>query len=283
MSEIRIPVSLKFDTDSDVYKDFVIELKENKELSSFIVSFLNLYYEDQEVRDLINFKREENNPYSALREQLTKINLQHSQTVMTTSMLANQTNSIIKGLEREGYIPSTNADVDVDDSVYTMNIGDTPINPSDSVQHQIEQQQRAKANPAVVDALMQRMDNMEKVLPSIVSKLEQLLSGGLVQQPTSQQPYHNVQVVQPQPVPQTQPAQPLIQPEQVHVEEQPIMMPPPQVAQPVQSELPQITIGQPEATSTQPSAPAVAIATMEEEQPTKPASFAKAFGSLKKK
>ena len=308
MSEVRIPVSLKFDMDSDVYKDLIIDLKDNRELSPFIVQLLTLYYEDDEVRDLINFKREQNNPFSALREQLTKINLQHTQTIVATSMLASQTQGIISGLEKEGHMASNpNLHTEqVDDSAFTMNIGDAPTQPYEQQQQQqyIEPQaptQTPNVEPSVIETLMKRMDSMEKLLPNINEKLEQLLSGNVQQQPSFAQQVHVVQQPVPeQPVyqqpiyqqPIEQPiAQPTIEPViQPQVESVQVATPPPTVAPPTitveqpQVEVPPITIGEPiEVTLDTPSTTAPPVTVVKEEKPTKPASFGKALGSLKKK
>ena len=302
MSEVRIPVSLKFNTDMDVYKDFIVDLRDNRELSPFIVAMLELYYEDDDVRDLINLKREENNPFSALKEQVAKINMQHTKTIVATSMLASQTQGIISGLEREGYVPSDgNTHIaQGDDSAFTMNIGDAPPQ-----QHQQQQQQAPyhiaephqpsapNTDDTVIATLMQRMDSMEKLLPNINEKLEQLLSGGMqVQQPTPQP------VAQPQPIQQPMQEQPVVQapvqstppPQpQPPAFESPVATPttPPviQVEQAPTVEAPTITLGEPtvEAPSISVGEPTIAQQGVEEPQETKPASFGKAFGSLKKK
>lgn len=311
MSEVRIPVSLKFDTDSDVYTDLIIDLKDNRELSPFIVQLLTLYYEDDEVRDLINFKREQNNPFSALREQLTKINLQHTQTIVATNMLASQTQGIISGLEKEGHMASNPNlhTAQVDDSAFTMNIGDAPTQPYDQQQQQYIQQQQAQATtnvePSVIDTLMKRMDSMEKLLPNINEKLEQLLSGNTQPQMQPQQQTafaQQVHVVQP-PTQENQTEQPIelptIQPQptieqpiqQQQVEPVPVFTAPPTVAPPTITveqqpiEAPPITIGQPiEVVQTQPQPqPTAPQLQVEAEKPSKPASFGKALSSLKKK
>lgn len=276
MSEVRIPVSLKFDTDTDVYRDLIIELRDNRELSPFIVQLLTFYYEDDEVRDLINYKREENNPFSALKEQITKINMQHTKTIMATNMLASQTQGIISGLEREGLVgeDANLQSQQADDSTFTMAFSETPQQPTQ--QQIMNQQQQPNGDPSTLDTLMQRMSKVESLLPNINDMLEKILSGGIPQQqqaPVQQQPMAQ-SVIQPEPQVYQEP-----------VQQQPIITPP-TIQLEAQPEAPPIANGQPIAQpiappTAQPTAPS-AVAE-EEERPVKPASFGKALGSLKKK
>lgn len=285
MSSMRIPVSLKFDTDSDMFNDFIVELRDSRELSSFIVELLTLYYEDDEVRSLINYKRERNNPFSPLYQKLQEINLQHTKTIVATNMLVNQTQGIVSNLEKEGLLEKDNPfKREVDESTFTMNITDaTPQKPTEVAPTALPQ-------PSDITVLFERMEKLEKLLPNIMDTLNQLLQNnqGQSQAPSRVEGTPQVQATV-QPVIQSDPViQPEIQPKS---EVQPVTPTEPEI----NLEMTEQGISTNSSTSAEPALvildePTVVVPNevnpqigVSEEKPTKPASFGKALGSLKKK
>lgn len=284
---VRIPVSLKFDTNSDVYNDFILELKNSRELSPLCVDLLTLFYEDDEVRELITFKREANDPLSPLRAQLEQINIQHTKNIMATNMVSNRNRGIISSLENEGMLEQ-GVHSTPDNQSFTMTFGDEQqaANPTAQDTQQLQ-------SPSATNDLMQRMENLERMLPNILNKLDTILSGGV----------HNIQPEQ-APIPVAQPApQPIgiqvVRPEvQSHPEPAPVQSEPVHVA-PTQAE-PTPVVSEPVITPPTMEAPTISVApptvgdapqvappsigvSETEETPKKPASFGKALKSIKKK
>lgn len=307
MGWIRIPASLKFDEDSDFYLEFISDLRTDRKLTDLITDLLRLYYEDAQLRELINLKLESNSEFAEVYSQLDKIQMQHNQTMMATSMLANQNRGIIKSLEQDGMInESMGIKAEPDNQSYTMSFGQQSQPTTDQAQQVLQQQQ-----PNDLEGLIARMEAVEQMMP-MLTRITQLLEGGQIpnvqavsqqQQPISPvQPQAQQQVQQEPtitpvaPVPpvtepmieqsqvQVQPqAQPVIESAPQIVTEQPIIAPteqlivsapptvaPPTVAPQVESTPSPVTVGVTE------SAPV-------EEQTNKPKSFGKAFSSIKKK
>lgn len=296
MPDIRVPVSLKFDQDSDVFNDLVVELRDTRDLSPFLVELLDMYYADTEVRDLINLKREQNNPFSAVREHLTKINLQHSKTVMATSMLQNQTQGIIDSVVQSGMASGMEFErVGTDESAYTMDFGTTKSG-GQPTQSQIGAGQNVQITPEIFTSLINRMGTLEALVPEVLEKLNLLTT----QQPVAAQPVNQqAPTIQQAPIIQQAPSQETVAPfiapiapyvaqgqsnaYDVHGTSTGIESAP-QVMMQAETSAPIIIIGGEAPMNGAPQMVAIpGGAPVVEEQPKKPASFAKAFGSIKKK
>ena len=312
MGWIRIPASLKFDEDSDFYLEFISDLRTDRKLTDLITDLLRLYYEDAQLRELINLKLESNSEFAEVYSQLDKIQMQHNQTMMATSMLANQNRGIIKSLEQDGMInESMGIKAEPDNQSYTMSFGQQSQPTTDQAQQVLQQQQ-----PNDLEGLIARMEAVEQMMP-MLTRITQLLEGGQIpnvqavsqqQQPISPvQPQAQQQVQQEPTITPVAPVPPVTEPmiEQSQVQVQP-------QAQPVTESAPQIVTEQPIIAPTeQPivsapptvAPPTVAPPTVApqvestpspvtvgvtesapvEEQTNKPKSFGKAFSSIKKK
>lgn len=69
----RLPVCLRFDKNDEFYKEFVIPLKQTRELSGFIVKLLKTYYDQKDVAKAVDDVLEEESPFAAMHESLEKI------------------------------------------------------------------------------------------------------------------------------------------------------------------------------------------------------------------
>lgn len=98
MGYIRIPVSLKVEDNGDFY-DFVLSLRDSKELSSFIIDLLKIYFDNKEVKDKVDAILNIYNPFTELKERLLKIQLEHSKAVMATNLLDTKIKSVVEKIE----------------------------------------------------------------------------------------------------------------------------------------------------------------------------------------
>ena len=319
MGWIRIPASLKFDDNSDFYLEFISDLRTDRKLTDLITDLLRIYYEDAQLRELINLKLASSSEFAEVYSQLDKIQMQHNQTMMATSMLANQNKGIIRSLEQDGMLDeSMGIKSEPDNQSYTMSFGQQTQPTADQAQqllhHQQPPQSQPQQQPNDLAGLIARMEAVEKMMP-MLTRITELLEGGQSpltqavpqQQQVHQQPVSQVQpsiqpvqqepivtpivpvppvmepvVEQPQPPqPQVQPqVQPVIEPAPQVVMEQPIITP---TEQPVVSAAP--TIAPPTVAPQVSSAPVIGDTESApvEEQTNKPKSFGKAFSSIKKK
>lgn len=84
----RLPISLRFDDDdSDFYYGFIEQKKNDRELSSLILNLLRVYYENEDVRNIVNDYEISKSPYLHIHEQLERIALEHSRQSVSTEML----------------------------------------------------------------------------------------------------------------------------------------------------------------------------------------------------
>lgn len=269
-SFIRIPVSLKVETDSDFYTEFVSVKRDNKELSEFIVNIMRVYYENDHIKEQVDALMLEHTPEGKLFKQIERIHAELSKSMATTSMLKHQVNQT-QEVAREG-IESLS----------------TPTTPT--------------ALP-VPDEVSQRLDQHDKALSDIGGKLDFLISAiqqgtnlvniaqnpnsGVVQSPTMSN-YVNGAV--------SNEAQPKPAESAVPVSQQPILesndeenlgvinptlgipSPSPQVSQQKPAVAPPVFEDE------EPIAAGVTIETEEEEEarPKVPATFAKLAKSIKK-
>lgn len=311
MVSIRIPVSLKFEKESSFYAEFISDLRTDRKLTDLITDLLRLYYEDEQLRSLINVRLESINEFSEVYSQLDKIQMQHNQTMMATAMLASQNQGIIKSLEQEGMLDQNfGLGSQPDNQAYTMNIGGQPQQPTaEQTQQLLAQQQQAQQSDGL-EGLVKRMEAIEQMMP-MLTKITQMLEGGQV---PSMQAVQQQQVIQPQ-----QAYTPTsVPPTQVQVAQQePVIVTPTFIpttepiveqAQPVTQQAPQVFVEQPIITPTEsPVAPTLMSAPtfdgapqidsapsqvsiggaesvpVESVQPKTPLSFGKALSSMKKK
>ena len=93
----RLPISLRFDDDdSDFYYGFIEQKKNDRELSSLILDLLHVYYENEEVRNIVNEYVIQKSPYMHIHEQLERIALEHSRQSVSTNMLNDYTDNARK-------------------------------------------------------------------------------------------------------------------------------------------------------------------------------------------
>lgn len=152
MGSIRIPVSLKFDVESDFYQNFILDMKENKTLASFIVDILQSYHENETVKVTVHKNMDSNNPYTEIYNQLDRIQLEHSKTLTNVSMLATHNQTAMEDMENN-----------------IAGFQDTATSSPEPPTPQI----------GMNNALLQRLEALEQtvnqVLPSIDSRLAQIL------------------------------------------------------------------------------------------------------------
>ncbi len=93
----RLPISLRFDDeDSDFYFGFIEQKKNDRELSSLILDLLHVYYENEEVRNIVNDYVIQKSPYMHIHEQLERIALEHSRQTVSTNILNDFTDNARK-------------------------------------------------------------------------------------------------------------------------------------------------------------------------------------------
>lgn len=136
MGYIRIPVSLKIEDEGDFY-DFVLSLRDSKELSSFIIDLLKVYFDNKDIKDKIDSVLNIYNPFEELKERLLKIQLEHSKAVMATSLLDNKIKDVVTKIE-DGIVEEDTNDVFNDiKKVYSLLDGSEEIKKESVVESSI--------------------------------------------------------------------------------------------------------------------------------------------------
>jgi hypothetical protein len=89
----RIPISLKFELNEDFYENFISPLRQERRLSDMIINLLRAYYEDTEIRRLVDCRILGQEEIDALNREIERISLEHSKSIMKTSALKFETDS----------------------------------------------------------------------------------------------------------------------------------------------------------------------------------------------
>lgn len=93
----RIPVSLRFDDDeSEFYYGFIEQKKNDRELSSLILDLLHVYFDNEEVKQIVDDYVISKSPYLHIHEQLERIALEHSRQSVSTDILDDFTDNARK-------------------------------------------------------------------------------------------------------------------------------------------------------------------------------------------
>lgn len=152
MEFIRIPVSLKVDIDSDFYKDFILPLREDRRLSDFIEKLLLAYYEDDGIKELVDNRIMASSSASFIREQLERIHMEHLKNIMTTKMLKQQVEKTKMFVE--GAIAGDEGDIEIKLLSRVSEVGE---------------------GKEVETGLNERLSALERAIPDIYSKLDAVL------------------------------------------------------------------------------------------------------------
>ena len=83
---LRIPVSLKFEKD-EMYFNFIKPAREDKSLTKTILNLLRAYYEDDEIRKLVDARNAGEDILKALNEEIDRIALEHAKSIAQTNAL----------------------------------------------------------------------------------------------------------------------------------------------------------------------------------------------------
>lgn len=98
----RLPMSLKFDNDSELYQELVLPLKNERKLAGFVVDLLEIYYTNSEVRQLVDAEMASPNPLDEVMRQIESIQLEHHKLRMLTSMVSGKVKSAHSTVSSQG-------------------------------------------------------------------------------------------------------------------------------------------------------------------------------------
>ena len=80
-------MSLKFDEESEFYRNFIKEKQNNLELSSFIIEILEAYYYSEDAREHIDNYIKEQNPHYKIYEEISRIALEYNKHATSINMM----------------------------------------------------------------------------------------------------------------------------------------------------------------------------------------------------
>lgn len=178
----RISVSLKFDSESKFFTEFVCVKRENKELSEFIVSLLEAYYHHAEVRDVFIKYTNEVDTFAELKSQFERIVQEHSKNIQSTVLLHEYLNDSSRqfygeeSVAKAGYAMSDFVNQDAQDKVVKMLKGEVESSSGGNDLALIPSSNNVDFKDS---ELIERVENLEKLIPLISgleSKLDAILN-----------------------------------------------------------------------------------------------------------
>lgn len=305
MAEKRIPVSLKFDDSTDFYSSFITELKDSRTLSTTIVQILELYYNNEEVRTLVDKELNPSNSVTILQNQINLIQKMRTASLNNIGVLEKGQQMSVVDQQREEFLQKTQnfGIIGQPEAIQQKMIHNQPNPKNDERFNKLEE--KLETMTSQFQQLMQviavggtQTKTQQEVQPNNpLANLEDNLNASLGAQataPTNQtvdshdedieeefdiQDAYKTDIqdtdieeeyIEPihhqQPVQTAQPTQPT---QSAPVVSAPTFAPIPPTSSGAPSMPPGLTIGSDESEE-------------EEEKPKKPAAFMKAFGSLKK-
>lgn len=163
---IRIPVSLVFESESAFFQDFVMDLRENRTLSTLIVDLLKAYYEHNDIKSILDVAIISDSPMTEIQAQLERVKLEHQKNIFATSMLQQHTEASLSDVEFR---------VTQEDS--------TSSSPTSSSESGLLTGQVSSAPPITSPvsaspdtAVLSRLSALESTIPSIDRKLDDLMA-----------------------------------------------------------------------------------------------------------
>ncbi len=88
----RIPISLRFDDEeSNFYYGFIEQKKNDRELSTLILDLLHAYYEDDIIKERLQYYLDGKSPFIHIHNELSRIANEHSRHTVMTKMMGDYT------------------------------------------------------------------------------------------------------------------------------------------------------------------------------------------------
>ena len=199
----RIPVCLKFDVNDDFYTNFVLSLKQTRELSTFIVKILKTYYEKSTVSKAVDEVLEEESPFASIRESLERIaemNITNHMAISSMKGTLNIGKSVLSGVqnsqedeeEDRGVVKGFENEVgfEVDPKIEPLLLQGKSaeeiiqiVAEGNVVEENVEVESTAPENKVTDEATEQRFRQIEKkleVVDTINQKLDTFLSSFMI-------------------------------------------------------------------------------------------------------
>lgn len=199
----RIPVCLKFDVNDEFYTNFVLSLKQTRELSTFIVKILKTYYEKSTVSKAVDEVLEEESPFASIRESLERIaemNITNHMAISSMKGTLNIGKSVLSGVqnsqedeeEDRGVVKGFENEVgfEVDPKIEPLLLQGKSaeeiiqiVAEGNVVEENVEVESTAPENKVTDEATEQRFRQIEKkleVVDTINQKLDTFLSSFMI-------------------------------------------------------------------------------------------------------
>lgn len=100
---VRIPLSLKVELD-DMYYDFIEPARRDKSLSKVISNLLRAYFEDSDVRQLVDARVEGQAIIDNLNTEIERITFEHNKSVAETAAMRYETNNLTSQFVSSGAV-----------------------------------------------------------------------------------------------------------------------------------------------------------------------------------
>ena len=165
----RVQASLIID-DTELYENFILGLKENKELNSLIIKLLSAYYYNQEVQALVEgVELVEDEDILKTNEAFEKIRMTLS---MQDYLVSELKSTLSEGVSSMEVLSKTEEKIR---EVQNMSDRELDSHIEENIQKQEEVQQEKDNDSKVVE----RLGKLEQVVDRVLNLLEQQVGGGI--------------------------------------------------------------------------------------------------------
>ncbi|MNL91366.1 hypothetical protein D3C81_11000 [compost metagenome] len=100
MEVVKIGVQLKFDQNTEFYKEFVKLKKDQKQLASFIVRMLEAYYNNENVKQAVDGYMDDGSMLAQMSDILNNISLNHQKNIASLSGIKYTVDGAVDTLNR---------------------------------------------------------------------------------------------------------------------------------------------------------------------------------------
>ena len=115
----RIPISLKVEKD-EMYYNFIKPARDDKSLTKIITYLLRAYYDDEEIRGLVDARNAGEDALRMLNEEIDRIALEHSKSIAQVAAMKYETASIRSDITGRGTEYSTEMPANTMDNILSM-------------------------------------------------------------------------------------------------------------------------------------------------------------------
>ncbi len=153
----KVSANFNIDTSSDLYTNLIQPKVASRKLSDFVYDILDVYNSNPAIRELIDIELDKRDPLNALKDQVSRVMLEHEKTVLTSRILT----GFIEFNSENVINPSEDTSINIEE-VFTK----------DGVIENMKALLPTSVQEKIDDNILERVKKLEELMRTVISNME---------------------------------------------------------------------------------------------------------------